>query len=121
MAMFGFIHEMRGDEDGDVVGALDLAEVLPNVDARAGVEAGAGLVEQEDARAMEQALGELDAPAHAAAEGGDVLARALREADAGEHFVDAFFEIGATEAVQVALMPEIFGGGELLVEAGRLE
>jgi len=52
------------------------------------------------------------------AEGADVFAGAVGEADAGEHFVDTAFQVSAAEAVEVALVAEVFFGGQLLIEAG---
>ena len=49
------------------------AEVLPEVEARAGIEAGGGLVEQQDGGRVDEALGQLDAALHAAGEGFDVV------------------------------------------------
>jgi hypothetical protein len=121
VAVFGFVHEVGGDEDGDAIALADFQEVFPEVDAGTGVEAGAGFIEQQDARAVEQAFGELDAPAHAAAESADVFARALGKTDAAQHLINALFEGRAGEAIEMALVAEVFFGGQLLVETGGLE
>src|SRR5439155_6647948 len=62
-----------------------------------------------------------DAPAQAAAEGADDFVAAVGEVEARERFVDAIGELAAAHAVEVAVVAEVFFGGELLVEAGRLE
>ena len=95
IAMLGFVQQVGGHQNGDAVFLADFAEVLPEIDAGAGVEAGAGFVEQQKARAMEKTLGEFDPAAHPAAESGDVFTRALGQTHAGEHFVDTAFEVFA--------------------------
>ena len=52
-----------------------------------GIEAGGRLVEQQQPRAMQHALGQLDAPPQAAGERFDEVAPAIGEAEPREHFV----------------------------------
>src|SRR5215472_1975954 len=70
---------------------------------------------------MQQAFGQLDAALHASREGLDAFLGAVGEADAGEDLVDATFQRGSAEAVKMSLMPEIFIGSELRIDALRLE
>ena len=60
---------MGGDENGQVAGAAQVAEHLPDSDAGDGIEAGGWLVEKENAGIVDQAAGDLDAAAHSAGEG----------------------------------------------------
>src|SRR5262249_6593213 len=62
-----------------------------------------------------------DATAHAAGEGLDIFIRAIVQLHARQQFADARIELSALQAVQMALMHQIFVSGELLIEAGRLE
>ena len=66
---------MGGDKDGDAVLLIDLTKLPPHVDSGGGVEAGARLVEQQDARAMQQSLGNFNPAAHPAAETFDAFTR----------------------------------------------
>src|SRR5665213_1408050 len=120
-AAVGFLHQVRRHENGDAIALVDFAQVAPHVDAGCRIEAGAGFVEQQDARAMEQSLGDLDAPAHAAAETLDALGGAVAQADRRQRLLDAPAQIRAAQAVEMSLADEIFLGGQLLVEAWRLE
>ncbi len=112
---------MRGDQDGDALVAVDLPQMLPQVDAGGGVEAGAWLVEQQNARPVQQSLGDFDAPPHAATETFDALRRAIAQADGFEGAVDPPAQVRAAQSVEMALMQQVFTGGELLIETGRLK
>src|SRR5882672_12687346 len=66
---------------------------------------------------MQQAFCQLDAALHSAGESFDEFLGSIRQADAGENFLDALFQRCAAKAVQMTLMPEIFVGGELQIDA----
>ena len=121
VATFGFFHQVRGDDDGDMLLIAEDLEILPKVAPGAGIETGGGLVEKQNFRMMEQAFGELDAALHAAGESFYAIAGAVEQSDAGKNLVDAGFEFGPAQAVKVSLMPEILVGGELGIDALRLE
>ena len=104
----GFVQQMRREHDRDAVALADLLQVLPQVAAGAGVEAGGRLVEQQQPRAMQHALGQLDAAPQAAGERFDQVAAAIGEAQAGEHFVGPRAELAAAEAVEPAVVDEVF-------------
>ncbi len=86
--LVGLVHVMRGDEDGEVALALEAGEHFPDGDARDGVEAGGGLVEEEDFWLVDQPAGDFQPPPHAAGEHFHGLVRPLGEIDGGEQFVD---------------------------------
>lgn len=121
VAAFGFLHQVGGDNDGDALLVAEDLEVLPKVAPGAGIEAGGGLVEEQNLGMVEQAFGELDAALHASGKSFDAIGSAVEQSDAGEDFCDACFEFGAAQAVEVSLMPEVFVGGELWVNALGLE
>src|ERR1700757_2759861 len=70
---------------------------------------------------VEQALGKFDAARHPARESLYQVARPVGEADTGENLPDACFQRGTMQAVKVALVPEIFVGGELAIDARSLK
>ena len=119
--MLGLLHQVGGDENGRSLLVAQGFKVLPEVAARAGVEAGGGLVEQKDRGGMDQPLGQLDAALHSAGERLDEVAGAVGEADTGEHVGDSGLQVRATQSVKMSLMLEIFGDGELEVEAAGLK
>ncbi len=63
----GLFHVVRGEDDGDAFFAQGL-DGVPHGDAALGVEAGAGLVEEEDLGMMGDGAGDLEALGEAAAE-----------------------------------------------------
>ena len=70
---------------------------------------------------MQHALGQLGAAPHAAGERFDEVAGAVRQADGGEQLGGTALELGGAQPVEPALVAQVFGDGELLVEARRLE
>ena len=64
----GLFHVVRGEDDGDAFGA-EAADGFPHGDAALRVEAGAGLVEEEDFGTVGDGAGDLEALREAAAEG----------------------------------------------------
>src|SRR5271156_452347 len=55
VAALGLLHEVSGDDDGDALLIAKNSEILPEVVARARIEAGRRLVEQQNFWMMEQA------------------------------------------------------------------
>ena len=78
---------MGGEEHGAPEGA-DAADDLPGVAARARVEAGGRLVEEDQLGIADQRQGEVEAALLAAGEGLDPRPRLLGEPDEVEHLVD---------------------------------
>ena len=70
---------------------------------------------------MQHALGQLDAAPQAAGERFDAIAAAIGQPQPREHFVLPARERSARQAVQVPLVHEVLGHGQLLVEARRLK
>src|SRR5580700_3047523 len=117
IAAFRFFHQVRGDDDRDALLVAENCQILPKVASGAGIEAGCRLVEQQYFRMMEQALGEFDAALHAAGKSLHQIARAVEQSHARENFVDAHLKLRAAQAIEMSLMPKIFVGGELGVDA----
>ena len=67
VAVLGLVHVVRREEDRDVLARLELADVAPDRAARLRVEADRRLVEEQHARRVQQAAGDLQAALHAAA------------------------------------------------------
>ena len=112
---------MSGHDDGDALLIAQLLQVLPQIAARAGIEAGGRFIEQQDAGPVHQSFGQLDAALHAPGKSLDFLFGAIRQSHALQHLGDALLQHGPSQAVQMALMPEVFGCGQFDVNALGLE
>ena len=107
---------MRGEEDGLVLAAgaaHEVAEAVP----RGGVEARAGLVEEEDLGVVREAAREGEALAQASGEGACALAAALDERDVLEDGLRAVRDGGAGHAVEAREEAEVLFHGQLGVRA----
>ena len=123
VAALGLFHQVRGDDDGDVfLVAQSSARYCQRSRRAPGSRPVVGSSSSSTDGMMQQALGELDAALHAAGESfrRRSVARSARPTRV-ENFGDARLESGAAQAVEMALVPEVFVGGELGVDALRLE
>src|ERR1035437_3043596 len=121
VAAFGFFHQVSGNDDRDALLIAEDLEVLPKVAPGAGIEAGRGLVEEQNLMMVEQAFGEFDAALHASGKCFHAVAGAVQQSYTREYLCDSLLELGTTQAVEVSLMPEIFIRGELGIDALGLE
>ncbi len=121
VAAVGLVERVRREQDRDALALARLDELPPEASARDGVEAGRRLVEEEEAGRVQHRLGDLDPPGEAAREGLDQVAGSVGELEAGEELVRPGGQAGAREAVQMALVAQVLGDGQLLVEARGLE
>ena len=60
----GFIHVMRGDQDGKVAVGLDFRQHLPNANARDWIKPGGRLVKKKDSRSVNQPASDFQPPPH---------------------------------------------------------
>ena len=121
VASFRLLHQVRRDNHRDVFLIAQNLQVLPKVAAGAGIEAGRGLIQQQDFGMVEQALRQFDAALHASREGFDEIVAAVEQSDARENLGDSLFEFLAAQAIEVSLMPQILVRGELRIDALSLE
>ena len=61
----GFVHVMRGNQDGELAIRLDISQHLPHRDAGNRVQSGRRLIEKENLRAVHEAASNFQAAAHA--------------------------------------------------------
>ncbi|MFT3787814.1 MAG: hypothetical protein QM770_16860 [Tepidisphaeraceae bacterium] len=85
------------------------------------VEAGVGLIEHQQLRLWERGLGDFESALHSAGKGADAVLGAVGQLGCFEGGVDASVQFSTREAEQVAVMHEVFAGGQLRVEGGRLK
>ena len=89
---------------------------MPHVRARFGVQAGGRLVEEEHARAVDEAHGQVETALHAAGVrlGGPVCG--VFEPEALQRGADAPAQVGAGDGIELALKREVLASGRLGVE-----
>src|SRR6185436_6762823 len=96
------------------------AEAVPQVVPRLRVEAGRGLVEDDQLRVADEAARDERPPLHTAQEVEDRRVRLLDEVREAEEVVDALRRLGPAEAVEAAEDLEVLADGEVLVEVVAL-
>lgn len=79
--LVGFFEVLGGEQDGGAVGD-ELADDLPHGVAGAGVQAGGGFVEEDDAGVADEGHGDVEASFHAAGVGGGGFVRGVGEVEA---------------------------------------
>ncbi|MGX1251406.1 hypothetical protein RKD48_003917 [Streptomyces ambofaciens] len=110
---------LGGEEDGDAAGD-EFADDLPHVVPGAGVEAGGGLVEEDDPGAADEGHGDVQAAPHAAGVGGGGLLRGLGEAEALQQFGGDPLPLGPREQVQVRHEEHVLLAGDQAVHGREL-
>lgn len=121
IAAFGFVHQMRGYQNRDAGFPAESFEVTPHFLPRAGIEAGARFIEEQDAGVVEESLGDFDSALQTTREGLHDLPGPIGNAKTSEGDGNARFQIRSAQTVEVSLMPEVFKDGQFAVEAGRLK
>jgi hypothetical protein len=82
------VEVVGGEEDGEVLFSCQLAEKFEEIDLVSEVEEGAGFVEEEDARLLDQTAGDEDALALAAGEVVDGAVEEVGEVEESGGFLD---------------------------------
>jgi hypothetical protein len=108
---------VSGDNDGDAFLIAEDLEILPKIVSGAGIEASGWFVEEQNLGMMKESLSKFYAALHSSRESFDEIGPAVEQADAGKNLGNTYLEFGAPEAVEMSLMPEIFVGRELGIDA----
>jgi hypothetical protein len=98
MAALGFVHVVRRDEHGRALGR-DAMDVVPELATAHGIDAGGGLVEEEERRRVDRRAGERDALLPAARERAGDLLTTCAEADRFDTRRDTRRDLRAADAV----------------------
>ena len=117
----GLIHVMGGEEDGGLLGFVEVLDVGPELVAALRIEAEGGFVEEEDFGGVQEAAGDFEAALHSAGEGFDVGILALPEFEELEQVLGALGAELAGDVVEDSVEVHVFVRGLLVVEAGILE
>ena len=99
----------------------ELVNVLGELAAGGGVEAGGGFVHDQDLGLVEQGFGDLDTALQAAGEGVHQVFTAVLHAQARHRVLHAVAESGAARDVKVALAAKVLFHGQGFVQALGLE
>src|SRR5229473_2581202 len=112
---------MGGPQYADVLLGDQPPDVTEDIGAGLDVEADGCLVEQQQARAMQQRAGDFQ-PSHLAArEVAHLAAGAVGKVDAREHFTGAQACLARVDAVQGGMIQQVLHDREIEVERARLE
>jgi len=115
--LLGLVEILGGEEHGGAA-AGEVLDDLPHLEAALRVEAGGGLVEEDDLRVADEAHGDVEAAAHAAGVGGDPAAGRVDEAEPGKQAVGDLPR--ALHAPQLGDHDEVLPAGEDLVHRREL-
>ena len=121
IAALGLLQVVRRQHDGHAVVVAQASADTEAVAARARIEPGTRLVEQQHGRPRQEPLRQLDAAREPAREALDQLAAPLGEAEALEQRGDALGEPGAAQPVEMPLVAQVLLHRELAVDARVLE
>ena len=96
-------------------------DLVPERGAALHVEAGGGLVEEEDPWLVDERQREVEPPAHAARVAADLAIRRLGQPDPGDQLVAAAQRVGLGEPVHSRLESHVLARGQELVERRLLK
>jgi hypothetical protein len=113
------VEVLRGEEDRDAL-RDELADDRPHRAPAARVEAGGGLVEEDDSRRADQRHGEVEPAPHAAGVDGRELVRGVHQVEALQQLRDAAPAGVLAEVLQVRHQREVLGAGEQVVDRREL-
>ena len=122
IGLVGFFQQVRRQHDRHAFAAAQLAQVIPQIAAGRRVQARAGLVEQQQPRAVQHSFGQFDATPQAAGKRFDPVAHADRRARIARaaHRLRVLQRFAA-QAIEMPLVHQIFADRELAIEAGGLK
>ena len=117
----GLLEVLRREEDGHALVAGEPGDLGPERASALRVEARRRLVEEEDRRPVHEREREVEPALHAARVAADLAVGGEREPDPLEQLLRPGPALGAWDAVERALQPEVLAAGEQVVECGLLE
>ncbi len=111
-----FVHEVRGDEDGDALIAGKIDQQFPEGIARHRIHAGGRLIENEEVRLVHDRDRQRQALADAERQGRCQLADIVAEAETANEAVDAMPGLVARQMKQARVEVEVLANRELGIE-----
>ncbi len=116
----GFIEVVGGKKDRDSGFAREAGDFLPKVGAGFGIESGGRLIEEKDARLVDQAEGDIELALHASRPGARDEVGGFGQAHGIEEFGDAPIEGGPGHSMKPALQGEVLAAGGFPIDSGFL-
>ena len=107
---------MGGEQDRHQLVARQALDLVPQLGARLGVQAGGRLVEEQDLGAVDEAHRQVEPALHAARVGLGLAVGGVGEAEALERLADAPAQVAAGDGVELALQDEVLAPGRLGIE-----
>jgi hypothetical protein len=117
--LVGLLEVLRGEEDGGPAGH-QLADELPHGAAAARVQAGGGLVQEDDPRVADQGHRQVEPPLHPAGVGAGRLPAGVGQVELVEQLGRAPPAPAPAQVAQVGHQGQVLGAGEQLVHRGEL-
>jgi sulfane dehydrogenase subunit SoxC len=117
----GFLEVLRGQEDRDAVLAREPTNLVPQRCATLDVKARGRLVEEQDARTMDERHGEIEATLHAAGVAAHLAIGRVAQADTLEQLHRAWRALGARERLEGSLEQKMLAAGEQRIERRLLQ
>jgi len=111
---------VRGQQDRQGFPLGDAAELFPHSRARLGIEAGRRLIQEDDARAVDEAERDVQPPFHAARIAADDPVGCVLDPDQAEQLVHALAQGAAVHALDAALEHQVLAPCRLAVDARAL-
>ena len=116
----GLFQVVGGEEDGEAVIAVEVLDQAPQALAAADVQSQGGLVQEEDARAVDEGGGDVQLARHAPGIGADRLIQAGLQFEMAGQFFDAGADVRFLHAVEMSLQGHVLAAGEEVVHPGLL-
>ena len=110
-----FVHEMRGQQDGGALLQQPL-QALPHQVARLRIEAGGGLVQQQQSGRIDQRTRQAQAPLHAARELARLGVGLVREGGKFQQLRNALADLLIRQSEIAAKHQQILGAGEIRIK-----
>ncbi len=110
---------LGGEQDGHP-GRGELADDLPHGEAAAWVQAGGGLVQEDDPGLTDEGHGEIESPSHPARVGRQQLVGGVGEVELLQQFSDPPSSSLAAEVAKIGHQAQILGPGEQVVHGREL-
>jgi hypothetical protein len=117
----GLLQVLGGEEDGDPVLVGEPRHLFPEGGAALDVEAGGGLVEEEDPRPVGEGERQVEAALHPARVAAHLAVGGVGEADPLQQLVAAALALGLAEAVEGGLQAHVLAAGQQRVERRLLQ
>ena len=121
VAELGLVHVVGGHEDRDALGLFEQLDVAPDRVACLRIEPDRRLVEEQDARGVHEAAGDLQASAHPARERGHGGVFAFPQANHLENLLHPRSDQGLLDPIELGVQAQVLPCAQVAVQSRVLE